>query len=111
MSCIYDGNLRQYLDGELAGAELAEVTEHLASCVDCVARLEKAKVAKVQTEAALATLEPAADDAAINPAMAYAQFTSQFAADREPKTWINRLLAPRLRPAWGLAAVALIVTV
>ncbi len=43
--------------------------------------------------------------------MAYAQFTNQFAADREPKTWINRLLAPRWRPVWGLAAVALIVAV
>ena len=111
MSCIHDGNLRQYLDGELAGAELAEVTEHLASCQDCAARLEKARVAKTHTEAALATLAPAADDAAINPALAYAQFTSQFAADREPKTWINRLLAPRLSPVWGLAAVALIVAV
>jgi Putative zinc-finger len=111
MSCIHDGNLRQYLDGELAGAELAEVTEHLASCADCVGRLEKTRVAKTQTAAALATLAPAADGDAINPAMAYAQFTRQFAADREPKTWINRLLAPRWRPVWGLAAVALIVIV
>src|SRR5215510_16190792 len=43
--------------------------------------------------------------------MAYAQFTSQFTADREPKTWINRLFAPRWRPVWRLAAVALIVAV
>ena len=111
MTCIHDGNLRLYLDGELAGAELAEITEHLASCADCLARLEKVRAARAQTEAVLATLAPAADDVAINPAMAYAQFTTQFAADREPKTWINRLLAPHWRPVWGLAAVALIVAV
>jgi len=111
MTCIQDGNLRLYLDGELAGTELAEVTEHLASCADCLARLEKIRAARAQTEAVLATLAPAADDVAINPAMAYAQFTSQFTADREPKTWINRLFAPRWRPVWGLAAVALIVAV
>jgi Putative zinc-finger len=111
MTCIHDGNLRLYLDGGLAGAELAEVTEHLASCADCLARLEKVRAARAQTEAVLATLAPAADDVAINPTMAYAQFTSQFAADREPKTWINRLLPPRWRPVWGLAAVALIVAV
>jgi hypothetical protein len=111
MTCIHDGNLRRYLDGELAGAELAEITEHLASCADCLTRLERVRAAKTQTEAVLATLAPAADDVAINPATAYAQFSTQFAADREPKTWINRLLAPRWRPVWGLATVAVIVTV
>ena len=111
MTCIHDGNLRLYLDGELAAGELAAVTEHLASCADCLARLEKVRAARAQTEALLTTLAPAADDVAIDPAMAYAQFSSQFAADREPKTWINWLLAPRWRPVWGLAAVALIVAV
>ena len=101
MSCIHDGNLRQYLDGELAGAELAEVTEHLASCADCRAALEELRAVRAQTEAVLATLAPAADDITIDPALAYAQFTSQFAADREPETWISRLLAPRWRPVWG----------
>ena len=109
MTCIHDGNLRRYLDGELAGAELTEVKEHLISCADCAARLEKTRFVKAQTEAALATLAPTEDDVAINPATAYAQFTSQFAADPEPKAWINRLLAPRWRPVWGLSAVALMV--
>lgn len=111
MTCIHDGNLRLYLDSELAGAELAEVTEHLASCADCLARLEKVRAARAETEAVLAALAPTADDVAINPAMAYAQLTSQFAADREPKTWINRLLAPRWRPVWGLAMLALIIAI
>jgi len=110
MNCIHDGILRQHLDGELAGAELAEVTEHLASCADCCARFENLAVARAQTEEVLGMLAPA-DDVAINPAMAYAQFTNQFAVDREGKTWIKRLLAPRWRPVWGLAAVALIVAI
>ena len=108
MNCIHDGILRQHLDGELAGAELAEVTEHLASCGDCYSRFEKLAAARVQTEEVLGLLAPA-DNVAINPAMAYAQFTNQFAADRERKTWIERLLAPR--PVWGLATVALIVAI
>jgi hypothetical protein len=111
MTCIHDGNLRLYLDGELVGAELAEVTEHLASCAECLARLEKVRSARAETEAVLATLAPAADGVAINPAMAYAQFTSQFAVDREPKTWINLLLTPRWRPVWGLAMLALIIAI
>ena len=35
MTCINDGILRTYLDGQLAGVELAGVTEHLISCADC----------------------------------------------------------------------------
>ena len=111
MTCIHDGTLRCYLDGELAGAVLTDVTEHLASCADCLARLEKLRAMRAQTEMVLATLAPAADDVTIDPAMAYAQFTNQFAVDHEPKTWINQLLAPRWRPAWGLAAAAVIVSV
>ena len=110
MTCIHDGNLRRHLDGELADAELAEVTVHLASCAGCRARFEKLGTARARTEEVLATLAPAAD-VVINPAAAYAQFANQFAADRESKGWISRLLAPRWRPAWGLAVVALIVAV
>src|SRR5947208_3029829 len=110
MNCIHDGILRQHLDGELAGAELVEVTDHLASCADCCARFEKLAAARAQTEEVLGMLAPA-DNVAINPAMAYAQFTNQFVADRERKTWFERLLAPRWRPVWGLAAVAMVVTI
>jgi Putative zinc-finger len=110
MTCIDDGILRAHLDSELAGAELAEVTEHLASCGDCRAHFEKLAAARVQTEEVLGMLVPA-DNVAIEPAMAYAQFANQFAADRERKTWIERLLAPRWRPVWGLAAVVLIVAI
>jgi hypothetical protein len=110
MTCIHDGNLRRYLDGELVGAELAEDTAHLAACADCRARFEKLGTARAQTEELLAVLAPV-DNVVINPATAYAQFAGKFAADREPKNWMNRLLAPQWRPAWGLAAVALMVAI
>jgi len=111
MTCIHDENLRRHLDGELADAELAEVTVHLASCAGCRARFDKLGTARARAEELLATLAPAADNIAINPAAAYARFANQFAADREPKGWIQGLLAARWRPAWGLAVVALIVGV
>ena len=46
MTCIHDGTLRCYLDVELAGAVLTDVTEHLASCADCLARLEKLRAVR-----------------------------------------------------------------
>ena len=111
MTCIDDGNLRRHLDGQLAGAEIAEVTAHLASCADCRARLAELGTARAQTEEMLAMLASAAGNVVINPATAYTQFANQFAADREPQNWIKRLFAPRWRPAWGFAVVALIIAI
>jgi hypothetical protein len=112
MTCINDGILRAHLDGQLAGAELAGVTEHLISCADCRACFEKLRAESAQMEGLLATLAPAEDGITINPAMAYAQFDNQFGTASDPKaTWIDRLFAPRWRPAWGFAAVAMVVTI
>src|SRR5258708_6455037 len=112
MTCIDDGILRAHLDSELAGFELAEVTEHLVSCADCRACFAKLRAERSQMEDLLTTLAPPADSITINPAMVYAQFNQQFGTANEPKaTWIDRLFAPRWRPAWGFAAVAMVVTI
>lgn len=110
MTCIDDGILRAHVDGELAGAELEEVKQHLASCGTCRTRLEKLSADAAHTGDLLAALTPGKEDAAINPAMAYAQFTSQFEPAEEPKTtWMQRLFSARWRPAWGLAAAAVLI--
>jgi hypothetical protein len=112
MTCIHDGILRAYIDGELSGAELAGVTEHLVSCADCRGLFEKLRAERAQTENLLATLALAADSLATNPAMAYAQFNRQFGTASEPKaTLIARLFAPHWRPAWGLAGLAIVVAI
>jgi len=112
MTCIHDGSLRAHLDGELDGVELADVSQHLKSCVECRARLGTLSAERTHTQSLLANLAPVADRVAVNPAMAYAQFRNQFGtADERKPSWITRLLAPRWRPAWGLAGVAMVVTI
>ena len=112
MTCIHDGILRAHMDGELSGAELAGVTEHLVSCAHCRDLFEKLRAERTQTENLLATLAPAADSIAINSAIAYAQFNRQFGTAPEPKaTLIARLFAPRWHPAWGLAGLAIVVAI
>ena len=112
MTCINDGILRAHLDGQLAGAELAWVTEHLISCADCRACFEKLRAGSSQMEDLLATLAPAADSIAINPATAHARFDNQYGTASESRArWIARLFAPRWRPAWGFVAVAMVVTI
>ena len=112
MTCFDDGILRARLDGELAGTELAEVDQHLDSCADCRVRFEKLSAETASARDLLATLAPAGNDTALDPAAAYAHFRSQFGTADEPKTsWISRLFAPRWRPAWGLAAAAVVVAI
>jgi hypothetical protein len=112
MTCIDDGILRAHLDGELCATELADISQHLVLCADCRARFEKLRVETSHTEELLTKLVPAADKVAINPAEAYAQFSSQSGKFEEPTaSWIARLFAPRWRPAWGFAAVAMAVAI
>lgn len=114
MTCtnIDDGILRAHLDDELSGTELAELSQHLASCADCRARVEKLSAERAQTGDLLTALAPAGDVTAINPAVAYSQFRSQFGtSDERDASWISRLFAPRWRPAWGLAAGVVVVAV
>ena len=112
MTCIDDGILRARLDGELAGTELTEVNQHLAACADCGARFERLSAERALTADLLTTLAPLGNDSALNPGVAYAQFRSQLGTADEPKdSWISRLFAPRWRPAWGLAAGAVVVAI
>jgi hypothetical protein len=112
MSCIHDEILRARLDGELPASEHGSVGEHLAACADCHARFEKLRAEALRTEKLLAILAPAAEDPAINPAGAYLQFRNSVGAINEPTaSWITRLFAPRWRPAWGFAALAMTVAI
>jgi hypothetical protein len=111
MTCIDDGMLRARLDGELTGAELAEVNQHLSSCADCRTRMDRVSSEMSRTQNMMANLPSPVDDAPINPAVAYAHFTSQFGSDTAKRSWITRLFAPAWRPAWGLAAAAVVIAV
>jgi hypothetical protein len=110
MTCLTDGILRARLDGELGGAELEAVKQHLAACAYCRSRFEKLSTETARTQELLASL--ASGERERSPAVAYAQFIAQFGTAPEAKpSWINRLFAPRWRPVWGLAAAAIAVAI
>lgn len=111
MTCIENSTLRAHVDGELTGAELAEVNQHLSSCPECRARLEKLTAEAAQTKNLLSTLASSAADASVNPAVAYAQFSSQFGSHEAKSSWIGRVFAPAWQPAWGLAAAAAVIAI
>jgi hypothetical protein len=110
MTCMDDGMLRARLDGELTGTELAEVNQHLSSCADCRTRLETLSTEMARTQGLMANLV-SVEDMPVNPAVAYARFTSQFGNATAKRSWISRIFAPAWRPAWGLAAAAVVIAV
>lgn len=110
MTCLHEGILRARLDAELGGSELEAVDQHLAVCADCRSRFEKLSTETARTHDLLSSL--ASGEVAPDPASAYAQFSARFGTMSEPQpSLINRLFAPRWRPAWGLAAAAMAVAV
>jgi hypothetical protein len=110
MTCIDDGNLRAYVDGELTHSEQTEVDQHFTSCLDCRGRFEALSAEVGRTRKVLAMLSPPENDPLGNPADAYARFRTQHAiADETRATWISRLFVPSWRPAWGLAATVVII--
>lgn len=111
MTCLNDGTLQTYIDGELAGSELVQAEQHLASCADCRSRLEGLRSSSDSVKRSLATLASHPEQM-MDPAIAYAHF--QAALDEQAKakqSWFSRLFARPWRPAWGVLAVALVAVV
>ncbi|MGE5206355.1 MAG: zf-HC2 domain-containing protein [Chlamydiota bacterium] len=115
MNCPSDGILQARLDGEQTPSELQELNQHLSSCSSCRSRLEAMQSQAARVQGALGTLNPGSNENT-DAARAYFRFRAAMGADLEPKsTWIGRLFAPRLRPAWGalvlICGVAVLLSV
>jgi anti-sigma factor RsiW len=63
MAHVDDGTLNALLDGELDGAEAAEVRAHLAGCTECAARFQDAQRFLDEAAELLGVLAPAAPEA------------------------------------------------
>lgn len=115
MNCPNDGTLQARLDGELPAAELDELNRHLSSCSTCRERAEALRSQADRVQGALATLAPAGNEAP-DAARAYLRLRTAMDDDLQPAaSWIARLFAPRLRPAWGalvlICGVAVLLSV
>lgn len=104
-SCSSAGDeLLEYAYGELAGARLRHVEEHLARCPHCRAELERIAV----TRRSMATLaaEPA-PSAGLESLLTYAQAAAARARDEEPARR-RRWLGPAFSLGGLLAAAAVV---
>jgi hypothetical protein len=112
MNCLSDEILRAKLDGELSAAETQEANVHLVECAGCRERAENIARQTDEVRGIISALTPPAGETITDPAMAFARFKARERADRQAApSLLGRLFAPRLRPAWGAAALAAAIVV
>ena len=110
MICPNDGMLRARIDNELIEADLEQITQHLASCAACRSRMGKVANDATGVQEFLATVTSRPEPVSVDAISAYAAFRNPVAAEQQEEgSWLERLFAPRWRPAWGLIAAAAIV--
>jgi anti-sigma factor RsiW len=106
MNCPGDGTLQARLDGELEAGEMQELNQHLDSCSRCRSRVELLQAQVERVDGALATLA-LPDHETADAVRALARLRTTLEEEQEPqRTWLGKLFAPRLRPAWGVLALA-----
>ena len=110
---IHEGEMRAYLDSQLAADRQQEVTVHLEGCQRCRIQLDAISSRQQETTAILDRLESgSAQTAAPSPQTARLRLDSyQYQNNKEQDTMWNKLFSPKRRPAWAAFAVILILAV
>ncbi len=111
---IREGQLRAYLDEQIAPEARHAVEEHLRACSRCRERMEALAARRDRTAEALASLPPPQGAEAIHPRAALARFRQQFdihAREERRKALMKKQSnLGRWRPVWIGLAVMIIVS-
>ncbi len=112
MSCISDEILRAGIDTQLSEAGMAEVERHLASCADCHRRAEDMRRQAARVRDLFSTLAPTPAEATAEARVALARFRADHPSEQErAPSWLSKVFARRLRPAWAALALAAVAVV
>ena len=111
MTCVSEGTLRAYRDGELDPTERLEVGNHLENCPDCRKHSEDLASLAGRVHQHLLALRVPADGLPVEPRVALVRFKVQHQGHNEGASMIARLFARRWRPVWvaGIAIAFLAV--
>ncbi len=111
MTCVSEGTLRAYRDGELNPMERAEVRSHLEICSDCQKHSEELGSVASRVRKHLVVLGPPSDLLPVDSRTALARFKLQHKGNAEWTSMIRRLLSKRWRPVWVAGIAIAIVAV
>jgi hypothetical protein len=107
---LQDGELRAYLDGGLAGAELDRVKSHLEGCSLCQDQAALLQERSESVRHRLEALAPGPGEAPARVDVARLRLQS-YQHTKENETMFNRLFNRRTRPAWAVMAVIALLSI
>ena len=102
---LSDGELRAYIDRQMAEPALQEARTHLAACTDCQARLESLTVRAGNVSQHLALLTPNSSRSA---GAAMSQFKDRISKKEVDSMW-KKIFSRPYRPAWAILGVLVIL--
>jgi len=111
MTCVLEGTLRAYRDGELNPMVRAEVQSHLEICSDCRKHSEELGSVASRMQGHFLALEPPSNLLPVDSRAALARFKLQHKGNEEGTSMITRVLAKRWRPVWVAGAAIAFVAV
>jgi hypothetical protein len=109
--CITLGTLRARLDGELSEIKSQSVDDHLATCPDCRRQAEDLASRDKRLNALFSVLTFPASESTTDAKFALARFKSRHRAANQEKPSLFNQFSRRLRPAWGVLALLVVVAV
>jgi anti-sigma factor RsiW len=105
---LSDGQIRAYLDKEIAEEDAQRVSAHLGTCDRCQTRLENISTQSNRVNHQLAVLEPQYDESPPSASIAYSQFDKKYSS-KESMNMLDRIFNRQNRFAWiALGVVAIL---
>jgi len=104
-----EGQIKAYLDHELAAGQAELVREHLAACPACQGRADalSSRTARVDVHLASISARPSTTPRLTT---AHARLQARI-AEKEIQTMSQRIFAPRYRTAWVVLGIVLVLAV
>jgi len=110
MKHLSHGTLRAHCDGELSPGEAAAIEAHLTACPRCETLAAAVAERAARVDGLFATLESAQGLEPSTTQQAHGRF-AVYRQRREEERMARNPFSKRYRPAWGLAALGLVLVV
>lgn len=107
---LSDGEIRAYLDKEIANIDGERIKAHLDECSECQDRAEKLSIIGIQTSELLSALKPQEQEAAQPSSQALSFFERRYKA-KENLTMYDKIFNRKYRFVWVAVGVIAILVV
>ena len=107
---LTDGEIRGYIDKEIAEKDEQRIRSHLGTCGRCQTRAENLSIQGQRFDRSMAVLDPNQDESPLPANIAYTHFDKKYSG-KENTNMLNRIFNRQNRFAWVALGVVAILAV